>query len=101
MSCYEVEYTAGAQTEMESSFLWIQERAPLAADKWRDELLEKIESLAENPYRHPVAPESHKFTLEIRLMLFRKRRGQFRIYYTVEKKRVVILTVRRSARKPL
>ena len=69
--------------------------------KWRDELIGKVEELSENPLRHPVAPESEKFPREIRLMLFRKRRGQFRIYYTINQKRVVILSVRRSARKPL
>lgn len=34
-------------------------------------------------------------------MLFRKRRGQFRIYHTSAKKRVVILAVRHPSRKPL
>ncbi|MDZ4287705.1 MAG: type II toxin-antitoxin system RelE/ParE family toxin [Prosthecobacter sp.] len=101
MSSLRVEYTSGAQKEIEESYVWIKERAPQAAEKWRDELIGKVESLAVNPLRHPVAPESEKFSREIRLMLFRKRRGQFRIYYTIDKKRVVILSVRRSFRKPL
>jgi plasmid stabilization system protein ParE len=101
MSGYVVEYTAGAEREIIESYLWIRERAPGAAEKWREELIGKVESLADNPLNHPVAPESGKFQTEIRLMLFRKRRSQFRIYYTVEGRRVIILTVRRSARKPL
>ena len=101
MSGFQVEYTLGAQQEIEDSYRWISERAPRAVEKWREELIGKIEALAGNPLFHPVAPESDHFPREIRLMLFRKRRGQFRIYYTIEKKRVVILTVRRSARKPL
>lgn len=101
MSSFKVEYTLGAQEELEDSYRWIKERAPQAAEKWLDELIGKVESLVENPLRHPIAPENEKFTREIRLMLFRKRRGQFRIYYTIEKQRVVILSVRRSARKPL
>jgi len=101
MSDFQVEYAVGAQREIEDSYLWIRDRAPRAAEKWREDLIDKIESLARNPHFHPVAPESDNFPREIRLMLFRKRRGQFRIYYTVEGKRVVILTVRRSARKPL
>ncbi len=98
---FQVEYTANAQTEIEDSYLWIKERALRAAEKWRDELIGKIEQLGENPLRHPLAPESGRFPREIRLMLFRKRRGQFRIYYTIDKKRVVILAVRRSSRRPL
>ncbi|MCW0219253.1 MAG: type II toxin-antitoxin system RelE/ParE family toxin [Prosthecobacter sp.] len=96
-----VEYSLHAQSELVESYLWIKERSPMAADKWRDELIDKVEELSENPLRYPVAPESEKFPREIRLMLFRKRRGQFRIYYTINQKRVVILSVRRSARKPL
>lgn len=75
--------------------------APRAAEKWRDELIGKVEELAINPHFHPVAPESTKFPQEIRRMLFRKRRGQFRVFYTIIGKRVVILSVRHSARKPL
>jgi len=98
---HRVEYTLHAQGELEDSYLWIKARAPLAAEKWREELVAKIEALGANPHRHPLAPESERFDWEIRLMLFRKRRGQFRIYYTIEKRRVVILSVRRSSRKPL
>jgi plasmid stabilization system protein ParE len=98
---YVIEYTSMAEREVIESYLWIRERAPRAAEKWREELIGKVESLAANPLRHPVAPESGKFMQEIRLMLFRKRRSQFRIYYTIEGVRVVILTIRRSARKPL
>ena len=101
MSGFHVAYTLSAQQEIEDSYLWISERAPRAAEKWREDLIAKIEALAVNPLIHPVAPESDKFPKQIRLMLFRKKRGQFRIYYTIERKRVVILTVRRSARKPL
>ena len=101
MSRYRLEYTLSAQREIEDAYLWIRESAPQAAEKWRDDLIAQIDLLGENPLRHPVAKESDKFPREIRMMLFRKRRSQFRIYYTVEKKRIVILTVRRSARKPL
>ncbi len=99
---FRVEYSLNAQREIEESYLWIKERAPQAAAKWRDELILMIEALADNPHRHPVAPESSKFTREIRLMLFRKKRSQLRVFYTIEEcKRVVILSVRRSFRKPL
>ncbi len=101
MSKFRIEYTFGAEKEIVESYLWIKEQSPQAAEKWREDLIGKIESLAANPFRHPVAPESERFSKEIRLLLFRKRRGQYRIYYTVDKKRVVILSVRRAARKPL
>lgn len=98
---FRIEYTLNAQAELEEAYAWIRERAPVAAEKWLEELIAKIEKLATNPKACPPAPESSKFRHEIRLMLFRKRRSQFRIYYTIDRKRVVILAVRRSFRKPL
>lgn len=101
MKSFEIEYTFTALDEIEENFRWINERAPQAAQKWRDELIERIDSLADNPLCCPLAPENSKFSREIRLLLFRSKRSQLRIYYTVDGKRVVVLTVRRVFRKPL
>lgn len=98
---YEVEYTQNAQREIEEAHSWIAERAPRAAGQWLDELFGKVESLAKAPLSHRLAPESPKSAVEIRQLLFRKRRGQYRILYTVEGRRVVILSFRHSFRRPL
>lgn len=101
MNRLRVEYTLGARRELKDSYLWIKERSPQGAGKWRNEILEAIEALADHSLRWPVAPENDHFTREIRLLLFRKRQSQFRVYFTVESLRVVILSVRRSSRRPL
>jgi plasmid stabilization system protein ParE len=101
MNDFELEYTLGAQAEIEDAYRWIKERSPQGAAKWREDLIEKMEALSRTPHIHPIAPESERFSKAIRLLLFRKRRSQFRVYFTTETKRVVILSVRRSSRKPL
>ena len=101
MSGFRVEYTPGAWRELKDNYLWIKERSPQGAEKWRNELIEQVEELANNPLRYPVAPENDRFSREIRLLLFRKRQSQFRVYFAVESQRVVILSVRRSSRSPL
>lgn len=58
---YQVEYTLNGQTEIEEAWLWIKDRAELAAEKWREELIGKIDALSVNPHRHPLAPESANF----------------------------------------
>jgi len=98
---FEVEYTAHAQRELEDVYLWIKARAPLSAYRWRDELIAKVEALATDPERHRLAPESRRFPCEIRQLLFRKRRSQFRILFTITGHRVVILSVRHHSRRPL
>ena len=98
---HEIEYTAHAQEELEEVYRWIKTRAPLSAIRWREDVIAKVESLAENPERHRLAPESSRFPVEIRQLLFRKRRSQFRILFTVSAEHVVILSVRHHSRRPL
>ena len=98
---HEIEYTLHSQGELEDVYRWIKERAPLSAMRWREELIVKVESLTESPERHRLAPESDRFPVEIRQLLFRKRRSQFRILFTVTGARVVILSVRHHSRRPL
>lgn len=98
---YEVEYTLQAQKELLETYRWIQERAPFSAIRWREEMIAKVESLAVDPLRHRLAPESGRFSVEVRQMLFRKRHSQFRILFTVAAPRVVILSIRHHTRKPL
>ncbi|MBL9178708.1 MAG: type II toxin-antitoxin system RelE/ParE family toxin [Verrucomicrobiaceae bacterium] len=98
---FEVEYTPNAQRELEDVYLWIKARAPISAARWRDDLIAKVESLSTDPQRHRLAPESRRFLAEIRQLIFRKRRSQFRILFTIVSKRVVILSVRHHSRRPL
>ena len=98
---FEVAYTANARRELEDTYLWIKERAPISAIRWREDLITRVEALADNPHRHSLAPESKKFPCEIRQLLFRKRRSQFRILFTITDQRVVILYVRHNSRRPL
>lgn len=101
MSRYSLEYTLHAQKEFLDAYLWIKARSSDSAEKWRDDLIGKIELLADHPLVYPIARESEHFSQEVRLLLFRRKLGQFRVYYTIVVKRVVILSIRRSSRKPL
>lgn len=98
---FEIEYTAHAQSELESVYLWIRERTPISAARWLEDSIAKVESLANDPFRHRLAPESCRFPVKIRQLLFRKQHSQFRIIFTVSGKRVVVLSVRHHPRKSL
>jgi plasmid stabilization system protein ParE len=96
-----VEYTLDAKHEIREVYLWIRARLPQAAERWRDELIEKVDLLAVAAKSHPRIPESARFKEEVRQFLHGKRRGQFRVIYLVEDTRVIILSVRHSSRAPL
>lgn len=97
----DVEYTLDAKHEIREVYLWIQAHLPQAAEQWRDELIEKVDLLAEAARSHPPIPERAKFKEEVRQFLHGRRRGQYRVIYMVEETRVIVLTVRHSSRAPL
>ena len=62
------------------------------------QLLEKsLDSLADFPKRHPIAPESTNSAIEIRNMLV----GNYRVLFTIIGGTVNILRVRHAARLPM
>ncbi len=96
---YEVQYTERARDHVTQAVDWITERSSSAAERWLAELESAVESLQTNPERFPPAPENDTHEIEINQMLFGKRRGQYRVLYTVTESKVVILDVRHSMRE--
>jgi plasmid stabilization system protein ParE len=87
---------------MLEAFRWLAERSPEAADRWYGTLEEAIAALARDPERFPVADhESAQFGITIRQLLHGRRRGIYRVLFTVRGDTVSILHVRHGARGPL
>ncbi len=76
-----------------------QSAAP--AIRWARRLRTKIESLRMNPERCPVDPDSDAYGREVRMLLFGKRTGTYRILFVIEDDDVHVLTIRHSARRSL
>jgi len=84
------------------AFTWIAERSPAAAARWLTGLRKAIAKLAEGPLRHPVAlEESERFGLVIRQSLYGRRRGVYRILFSVEADVISVLAIRHSAQGPV
>ncbi len=96
---YEVEYTERARDHLTQAVDWIADRSSLAAERWITELEKTVQSLQTNPERYPPAPENQSHEIAIQQVLFGKRRGQYRILYTIAESKVVVLDVRHSMRE--
>ncbi len=96
---FHVVITNMASAEMEWAHAWIADRAPLAADRWKQRLLTAVRSLETSPAGYPLAPEAANFGREIRQMLFGKRRGAYRILFEIQDDTVVVLRIRHGAMK--
>ena len=97
---YRIELTAQAEQEIESSYRYIAERAPQAAKRWNQGIRAAIRSLARQPRRFGLAPESEHFPFEVRQLLYGRKRN-YRIIYTIKDDFVAILAVRHAAQDRL
>jgi plasmid stabilization system protein ParE len=99
---YRVVFTPRARADALETFRWLMERSPDAAARWYVGLEKAVASLRKNPGRHPVAEEeSELLGLTIRQMLYGRRRGVYRILFSIEGDAVFLHYVRHSARGPI
>ena len=64
---YRIEITERAQADADAAYDWMVEHVSAThAERWYQELLQQIGTLARLPARCPLAPESSKFAEEIR-----------------------------------
>jgi plasmid stabilization system protein ParE len=96
---YRVVVTPIADAEAMESFVWYAERSLIAAERWHAGLARAIDRLAEHPERCPVSEEdSAKLGREVRMLLYGRKRGVFRILFTITGDIVRVLRIRHSAR---
>lgn len=97
-----VVFTPTARIEAVAALHWIAERSPDAAARWYDGLEKAIAKLGTLPERHPVAEEeSARLGVSLRQMLHGRRRGVYRILFSIEADAVYIHRVRHAARGPI
>jgi plasmid stabilization system protein ParE len=95
---YQVVVTDRAVRDIDEAYSWYSERAPQAAVRWYNGLLETLESLSTYPERCSIAAESRKVIEEIRQMLYGKQRNH-RVLYVIRDRTVVVLHIRHAARR--
>jgi plasmid stabilization system protein ParE len=99
---YRVIVTPTADAEAMAAFRWYAERSAAVAERWYDGLNRAIAGLAEKPDRFPVSEDdTEALGCETRTLLHGRRRGVYRILYTISGETVWVLRIRHSAQGPL
>ena len=99
---YRVVVTARARADAVEAFRWLAERSPDAAARWYAGLEKAIAKLSTMPERHPIAEdESEQLGITLRQMLYGRRRGVYRLFFSIEGETVTLHYVRHSARGPI
>ena len=81
-----------ARDELRQARLWYEERSPLSAVAFEQELIAAVSRLAEAPMRYPVAEHGTR-----RLVL---RRFPYNVFYRVGTEEIVIVAVAHQKRRP-
>jgi plasmid stabilization system protein ParE len=98
---WRIKYTARAWRDLNAAFRWIAGESPDHAARWRQGLLKAVERLEEFPRSGKVAPESAAFRVDVRCLLYGRKHGVYKIFYTISGKTIAILHLRHGARKEL
>ncbi len=98
---YQVELTRRARQDANSTVDYLEQFSVAAAERWYAALEMAIESLKQLPQRAGIAPEAEEMGIELRQLLFGKRRAVYRILFTVEGDKVTVWRVRHSAQDSL
>ena len=80
---------------------WRSQRSPLSAARLHAGLLAAIRTLANNPDRCPLADEAADLGLDLRELLYGRRRNVYRVLFTIEGQTVNVLRVRHAAQDRL
>jgi plasmid stabilization system protein ParE len=99
---YRVVIEPTAAAGIRASVAWYMRNAsPAVAARWYNGLIRKIDTLRKSPRRCPRAEEDEDFAEEIRVLLYGKRRGIYRVLFTIREDAVHILYVRHGAQGPV
>jgi plasmid stabilization system protein ParE len=99
---YRVVITPEAETDLRTAYRYIRGYAPQAARNWIRRAREAARSLARQPERCPLAPESDFFDQPIRELLFGTgNRGTYRLLFVVINTSVYVVHVRHGSMLPL
>lgn len=90
-----------AERDIWAAAQWIedQSKSPAKALRWVRSLRAKIDTLKANPKRCPVDPNSAAYGEEVRMLLYGKRHGKYRILFAIRGDTVQVVTVRHSAQQ--
>ncbi|MEX0802239.1 MAG: type II toxin-antitoxin system RelE/ParE family toxin [Candidatus Binatia bacterium] len=95
---YKVRLTDEAKQNVRAIVAWYAERSQVAADRWYNGFVELLDSLAEDPHRHPLALENPRFPIELRQLNYGSgRRITHRIIFAIRQTIVVVYSVRHAA----
>ena len=97
---YSVIVLPTAEHDLGRIMLWLNERSPSGALTWLQRWEEVVRTLADDPERCGLAPESNQHPVAIRQLIFRTRKGNpYRALFAIKDEAVFVIHVRGMGQK--
>jgi plasmid stabilization system protein ParE len=94
---YRVEITPQAEADLDQGYCYIARDSPKNALRWWRRFYDVVARLSLFPEAYGHAPENDAVSFDVRQKLY----GNYRILFTIDGERVVVLRIRHAARLPL
>jgi hypothetical protein len=92
---YELLLTRETEASVEQIIDYLAKRSPQGAAAWCEQWEKVLAALKLSPLQHGLAPESAKYDVELRQILFKTRRGRkYRALFTVVGRGVYVIDLR-------
>ncbi len=88
--------TQKAKDDLRHYYAVAAEHAPETAARWLNRFEEALQTLSTNPTRCPLAPENDLVDQLIYQFFHGKRTSRYRVLFTIERDRILVLHIRRS-----
>jgi plasmid stabilization system protein ParE len=98
---FQVIFRPHARADIAATVTWLANNNAAAAARWRAGLLRIIENLETDPHRYAAADEAADLGVDLRQLLYGRRRQVHRVLFTIEGQTVNILRVRHAAQDRL
>ena len=99
---YSVRFLPRADADVRQMLQYLMERSPNGAHTWLTALDRAVDRLRESADTYSEALESERFTMAVRQLPFKTRRGLvYRLIYTIVEQEVRILRVRGPGQAPI
>jgi plasmid stabilization system protein ParE len=97
-----IDVTTRAMVDIRATAARLKSRSsPSIAARWHTGILAAARSLAAHPDRLPLADEAAELAIDLRELLYGRRRGVYRILFTIDGSAVHIHRVRHAAQDRL
>jgi plasmid stabilization system protein ParE len=98
---FQIVFRPRARLDFDAAVAWLARLSPAAATRWRTGFFNILADLEVDPLRYSLADEAADLGIDLRQLLYGRRRNTYRVLFVVEGQTVSIFRLRHTAQDRL